>query len=89
MFVHHTDNLSRALQSGHKSVAEGQAIAVMTTTTLMSIRNEEHFDLFWEKVNAMATECDVEEPKLPRQRKWPRRYEEGGPAEFDSPAKGM
>ena len=53
------------------------------------MRSDECFDLFWEKVKAMAMERDVDEPKLPRQRKRPKRYEEGAPAEFDSSAKDM
>ena len=89
MLLCHTDNLSRALKSGHTSAAEGQVIAMMTASTLSSIRNDEHIDLFWEKVNAMATKCDIEELKLPRQRKRPRHYEEGAPAEFHSTAKGI
>ena len=50
MLLRHTDNLSRTLQHDHVSAAEGQAIATMTTATLASLGNDEHFDLFWEKV---------------------------------------
>ena len=53
------------LQHGHVSTAEGQAVATMTTATLASLRNDEHFDLFWEKVQQMASECDVNELKFP------------------------
>ena len=53
------------------------------------MRSDECFDLFWEKVKAMAMERDVDEPKLPQQRKRPKRYEEGASAEFDSSAKDM
>ncbi len=30
----------------------------------------------------MATECDVDDPQLPRQRKRPRRYDDGASADF-------
>ena len=88
MLLRHTDNLSRTLQHGHVSAAEGQVVATMTMSTLASLRNDERFDLFWEKVTKMATERDVDEPKLPRQRKRPARYEQGrAPPEFHSTAK--
>ena len=74
--LRHTDNLSRTLQHSHLSASEGQAVAAMTITTLMSLRNEDSFDLFWKKINTMAEERDVDEPTLPRNRKRPSRYEE-------------
>ena len=40
--------------------------------TLESIRNDESFDLFWEKVLTHAKRLDVNEPTLPRQRSQPR-----------------
>ena len=90
MLLRHTDNLSRTLQKEHISAAEGQSVAAMTTTTLASIRNDECFNCFWQKVTVMGLERDVDEPRLPRQRKRPRRYEEGNaPAEFDLSAKDM
>ncbi len=77
MLLRHTDNLSRTLQHDHVSAAEGQAIATMTTATLASLRNDGHFDLFWEKVQQMASERDVNETKIPWQRKHPAPFEEG------------
>ena len=67
MLLRHTDNLNRTIQKEHISAAEGQSVAGMTTSTLSSLRNDEHFDLFWEKVKGMAVESGVDEPKLPRQ----------------------
>lgn len=81
MILHHTDNLSRAIQK-HISSAQSQAVAAMTTSTLSSIRNENHLDLFLEKLQGMAVQCDMHEPKLPQQRQQPKRYEEGAPAEL-------
>ncbi len=59
------------------SAADDQQLAHMTVQTLKSIRNEGMFDLYWTKVNQFASYHDVNEARLPRQRKRPRRYEEG------------
>ena len=72
--LRNTDNLSRTLQKKDFLLAEGQLTMEQTRRTLMSIRS---FDLFWEKVNSMASDLDVSDPVLPRRRKVPRRYEEG------------
>ena len=49
-----------------------------------------NFGLFWEKVELMRVQWDVEEPQLPRKRKVPRRYEQGaGKAEFQATAKDL
>ena len=47
--LRNTDNLSRTLQKKNYSAAEGQLTANQTKRTLMGIRNEECFDLFWER----------------------------------------
>ncbi len=77
LILRHTDNLSSTLQKKSMSAAEGQLIASMTVQTLNSIRNDTSFDLFWTKVNSFATSKNISEPELPRQRKVPKRYEEG------------
>ncbi len=82
--LRHTDNLSRTLQSEHISAAEGQSTASMTVTALEFLRSDDQFSLFWEKVQLMTESRNVDEPKLPRQRKRPKRYEDGVAApEFD------
>jgi len=74
--LRHTDNLSKTLQSKVCSAAEGQKLADLVVKTLQAIRNEDSFDLFWLKVLKSAESFEFE-PELPRQRKRPRRYEEG------------
>lgn len=69
MLLRHSDNLSRAIQKIQISASEGQATASMTISTLLQLKKDEQFELFWKKVNAMAVERDVNEPNLPRQRK--------------------
>ena len=60
----------------------------MTKQTLATIRGDDKFELFWEKVRRMAAELDVSEPQLPRKRKAPIRYESGtAPPEYLSPPK--
>jgi len=73
----HADNLSSTLQHQSMSAAGGQEIARMTIRTLESIRDDQSFDLFWMKVSQFVTLHKANEPQLPRQRKRPRRYEEG------------
>ena len=87
--LRHTDNLSRTLQKSC-SASEGQIVADMTKRTLLGIRSEQCFDLFWEKVNRMAADVDVNDPVLPRKRKVPQRFEEGSAApEFHSTPKNL
>ena len=62
----------------------------MTVQTLQSIRNDETFHLFWEKVSLLANSLEVDEPQLPCHRKRPNRYEEGTLAgSFPSSAKDL
>ena len=74
--MRHTNNLSKTLQSKACSAAEGQKLADLVVKSLQTIRNEDSFNLFWLKVLKSAESFELE-PKLPRQRKRPRRYEEG------------
>ena len=73
LILKHTDNLSKTLQHKTCSAAEGQKIAGLVVKTLEAIRSEDSFNLFWSKVLKSAESFDLE-PKLPRQRKRPRRY---------------
>ncbi len=90
LLLRHTDNLSRSLQKKQISACEGQQTAEKTRKTLMGIRNDKDFDLFWEKVNRMTSDVEVSEPVLPRKRKVPRRYEDGSaPPTYDTSPKNM
>ena len=77
MILKHPDNLSSTLQNKSLSAAEGQCIAQMTIGTLKSVRSDNSFDLFWQKVNSKASELDIGEPVLPRRRRLPRRLDDG------------
>ena len=82
LVLQHTDNLSRSLQKQDISAAEGQHTAVMTLSTLKSLRNDACFDLFWQKTTTSAEGLHVEKPTLPRRRKVPRRLDDGSAASF-------
>ena len=82
LILKHTDNLSRALQKEDISAAEGKTIADMTVSTLKSLRSDSCSDLFWQKTTASAEAEHVNPPSLPRQRKVPRRLDDGSAASF-------
>ena len=77
MILRHADNLSRTLQHKSLSAEEGQQVAQMTVDTITSLRNDDAFDLMWEKVSRKARSLNVSDPQLPRRRKMPRRLCEG------------
>lgn len=49
----------------------------MTCTTLKSMRTDEAFELFFERMELFRVHTAVEEPTLPRKRKAPKRFESG------------
>ncbi len=83
LVLSHGDNLSATLQSSTISAAEGQRVAGLTVDTLVKLRTDESFSLFWALVQKEAAAVDVNEPTLPRRRKVPQRFETGeGSAHF-------
>lgn len=82
----HTDNLSKALQSSGLSATSGQHLARLTVTSLQSMRNDESFKLMYDLIILKAQQHpSVGEPKLPRKRRAPSRYEIGS-AESSHPS---
>ena len=69
MILRHSDNLSQCLQKKTLSAAERQYIAKMVTDTLQSIRTEESYDLFWQKVGHFCDSHNVQEAQLPQPKK--------------------
>ena len=79
------DNLSKSLQGVSVSANEGQELAKMTLKTLKSLRDDQHFQLLWNKVQMEAAKLDIDPPVLPRKRKIPNRFDYGkAPPEFTS-----
>ena len=83
----HADALSTTLQMKDLSACEAQEIADMTVKTLDSIRNDDSFHLFWQRVVAESGSKGVNEPQLALRGKAPRRIEEcvSGTAQAEFP----
>ena len=62
LILSHSDNLSRTLQKADISAAAGQDVAELTVKTLISLRSEENFNLFWKKLQLLMKELDINEP---------------------------
>ena len=77
LVLKHADNLSKTLQGGTISAAEGQRVAELTVSALEKIRNDREFDLFWRLLQIESSLLDICEPQLPRRRKIPMRYQIG------------
>ena len=72
LILAHSDNLSKTLQNPTLSAVDGRNIASATVKTLKSIRTDESFDLFWDKVPKHVERLGVSEPKLPRRKTQPK-----------------
>ena len=77
LVLRHGDNLSATLQNSTISAAEGHRVASLTVNTIAMMRTDESFSLFWELVQKKAAVVHVNEPRLPRRRKVPERFETG------------
>eukprot|EP00112_Aurelia_sp_Birch-Aquarium-sp1_P011044 Seg2331.1 transcript_id=Seg2331.1/GoldUCD/mRNA.D3Y31 product="Zinc finger MYM-type protein 1" protein_id=Seg2331.1/GoldUCD/D3Y31 len=86
LLLRQTDNLSCTLQSPKLSAAEGNAIAQDVIEVLCKDRNEHSFDLFWNKVLLKKDELNADDPKLPRKRRMPVRFDPGDPSNSHFPS---
>ena len=69
----HTDKLSQTLQKEKLSAIGGKEIADDTVETLMKMRNDRDFDLFYELVTRSANAIEfISAPTAPRKRKRPK-----------------
>lgn len=79
------EQLSINLQAIDLTVQEALSGARLLSTHLHSIRDEAYFNRFYASVFQESSTL-TDEPCLPRQRRAPRRYDEGeSPHQFDSP----
>ena len=68
----HTDNLSKALQSKTLPAIAALRLALLTKDTLMSLRSDENFKMFFDVVSRKASlHPQIEQPTLPRKRNQP------------------
>ena len=72
-----TDNLSRTLQQTSLSAAEAQKIASMTIATLERMRNDASAQTLLNLVKALQQKLGVDDAEVPRQRKLPRKLDDG------------
>ena len=83
--LQHTDNLSKTLQNPNLTAIEGERIAQLTQSTLLLMRTDDNYELFWARLLKLHDEFAVGEPTMPRKRKAPARYEDGAASsEFPS-----
>ena len=68
LILRHSDNLSKALQNESMSAAEGQELVKLTLDVLQSLRNQDHFHLFYQGVVKLQAELSISSPLLPRKR---------------------
>ena len=83
----HSDNLSRTLQDPKLSAVQAQDRANKTVETMISIRNNEKYDLFSDLVNKKASNLGAYSPTISRKKRDPARLNEYfgyGPAEPSS-----
>ena len=96
MILAQTDNLAKALQKETLSAVEGKQLYKCTVLTLRSMNSDENFEELWDETTRKAleitdkTDFEMGQPKLPRKRKRPARYEDGeGAQEFPATAKEL
>ena len=77
MIFRHTDNLSKTLQQTKMAAVDGQTNAELVCRVLQGMRTDQSFNAFFSVVKIKATEHDVCEPSLGRNRRAPRRLEIG------------
>ena len=82
LILKHTDNLSKTLHNPKLTAADAHSIAELTCSTLEQVRNDDSFDLFWEKLMLIQKKLDVSLPTLPRKRRAPERFREGSGKAF-------
>jgi len=67
-----TDNLSKSLQGTKMSAIKGRKSADLVITTLKGIREDNHFQSFFETLKKAANSAkELGQPGLPRKRKRP------------------
>jgi len=71
----HTDNLSKTMQNPKMTASEAQRVAVLTCQTLLKIRDNTHFDLFWQFAVRIQEKFGVSTSELPRKRKAPAWFQ--------------
>ena len=76
LILSHTDNVSQTLQGTQMTAVDVAVddVCCACVNTLESIRSENEFNLFWNKVKQFAENHKIDEPHLPRTKNIPNRY---------------
>ena len=74
LILSHTGNLSQTLQGTMMTAVDYQVVSRACVTTLKSIRSENKFNLFWNKVKQFAEKHKIDGLRLPRRKNIPNRY---------------
>jgi len=69
------EQLSITLQRSYNSAADVRHAVAVVLSMLRSIRNEDHYNLLWSKMETFVADYDLKMPKTPRQRRVPRQLE--------------
>jgi hypothetical protein len=75
------EECSKILQSAGLTAAEAHSSATFTASILREMRRPEKFDLLYDKCVSDADNLELDEPRLGRKTRRPRRYDEGSQAE--------
>ena len=73
--LQHSDNLSKSLQHDTITAAEGQQLAKLTIDVLKSIRKEDKFKSFYDRVLLHQSVFDIDAPTLSRKRRAPQQIQ--------------
>ena len=69
LLLRHSDNLSTSLPSPKLSASQAQSIARKTVITLLKLRDDDYFLLFWKEVLTESRQLYIDQPALGRKRK--------------------
>ena len=74
-----TEQLATVLQTKQITLSAARSNAMIVVATLKKMRCIEEFDIIWQKISQSAGQFELSEPVLPKQRKPPRRLDQGDP----------
>ena len=77
LILQHSDNLSKSLQHDTITAAEGQQLAKLTIDIIKSIRKEDKFKSFYDRVLLHQSKFDIDATTLSRKRHAPRQLHIG------------
>ncbi len=79
------EETSRVLQNKDRTLQEAVSAVNVTRAFYQRQRNDDQFDRFFSAIVDEAAKMEIGEPKLPRYRKLPARFDDGQPHQFREP----